>query len=317
MEKLLTISIAAYNVESYLRETLDSLIVSEVMDVVEVIIVNDGSSDKTKSIAEEYHDRYPDYFIYIEKNNAGWGSTVNTGLTNARGKYFKLLDGDDYYTNLGLFVDELKKIDADLVYTPFITFYDDSDRIIHNAIPNGVPVRKTVSMNELYFTDEFAMHGCTFRTEAIKNRIRITENCFYTDVEFILKSIENTKTIHFVPVEVYCYRLGRQGQSASVEGFRKHYKEHIHILCKLLKRYKKINNDTVKAIYKKRLSLMVTNQYQIFLHLEPTVEHAYKLKHFDEIIKKDYREFYKTSKKRIMVFRLLGINSYKYIVIKQ
>ena len=62
MGKLLTISIAAYNVEEYIRNTLDSLIVPEILDKLEVFIVDDGGNDDTLQIAREYEAKYPETF---------------------------------------------------------------------------------------------------------------------------------------------------------------------------------------------------------------------------------------------------------------
>ncbi len=102
MEKLLTISIAAYNVEGYIRNTLDSLIVPEILDKLEVFIVDDGGNDNTLQIAREYESKYPETFHAVHKENGGYGSTVNYSIAHATGKYFKLLDGDDWYLSRNL-----------------------------------------------------------------------------------------------------------------------------------------------------------------------------------------------------------------------
>ena len=81
--KLLTVSIAAYHVEDYLRETLDSFLIPEVTDQLEVLIVNDGSSDRTEEIARRYESKYPNTYRLINKENGGHGSTINTGAAAA------------------------------------------------------------------------------------------------------------------------------------------------------------------------------------------------------------------------------------------
>ena len=96
MNKTLTVSIASYNVEKFLRETLDSLCSPDIIEDIEVIIVNDGSKDSTVSIAREYVKKYPESFILIDKENGGYGSTINSSLSIANGKYFRILDGDDW-----------------------------------------------------------------------------------------------------------------------------------------------------------------------------------------------------------------------------
>ena len=120
-EKILTIVIPSYNVEEYLDECLQSFINSSVMNDVEVLIINDGSLDSTPDIAIKYQEQYPDTFRLINKENGGHGSTINTGVAEAKGKYFKVVDGDDW-VNTQSFVElvmRLKKTDIDLVASQY------------------------------------------------------------------------------------------------------------------------------------------------------------------------------------------------------
>ena len=112
MEKILSISIAAYNIEKYICSTIESLINKDVIDKMEILIVSDGSTDNTVKIGKEYEKKYPGSIRVIEKKNGGWGSTVNTGIINAKGKYFKLIDGDDQAMteNLTEFIQYLEAI---------------------------------------------------------------------------------------------------------------------------------------------------------------------------------------------------------------
>ncbi len=101
-KKILSVSIASYNVEKFLDQTLESCLVPEIMDRLEVIIVNDGSKDGTADVAKKYTEKWPDTFILVDKENGGYGSTVNVGIKTATGKYFRLLDGDDWFDKDGL-----------------------------------------------------------------------------------------------------------------------------------------------------------------------------------------------------------------------
>lgn len=120
MEKILTISIAAYNVADYIRGTLDSLICQDCMDDLEILVVDDGGRDETLQIVKEYEEKYPHSIFGIHKENGGYGSVINTSIRRATGKYFKQLDGDDWFEteNLCDFVNLLRSIDADYVVTP-------------------------------------------------------------------------------------------------------------------------------------------------------------------------------------------------------
>ena len=96
MDKILTVSVAAYNVEKFIRNTLDSCIAEEIMTDLEVLVVDDGATDATAEIVREYEDKYPQTFRLIHKENGGYGTTVNRSMQEASGKYFRLLDGDDW-----------------------------------------------------------------------------------------------------------------------------------------------------------------------------------------------------------------------------
>ena len=102
IKKILTISIAAYNVERFISNTLDSLVSLsgeslEMLKRLEIIVVNDGSKDNTENIVKKYVDKYPFAVNLITKENGGYGSTINVAAKAANGKYFKLLDGDDTF----------------------------------------------------------------------------------------------------------------------------------------------------------------------------------------------------------------------------
>ena len=324
MEKTLSVSVAAYNVEKYIRETLDCFLVPDIMDDLEILMVNDGSKDSTPEICDEYVRKYPETFVLVNKENGGWGSTVNKGIEVATGKYFKQLDGDDYFDRgmLTDFVRILKEHDEDLIYTNYRSFDDETGKLIENVeVPNKSLVNKHFDLDELgldrmNFT--LAMHACTFRTAMLQEfPIDITEHCFYTDIEYLLKALLRVKTVFFYPISVYCYRLGREGQSASVTGFRKHYKEHLAVTLKLLNIYGSLSvNDNLKDLIFRRIKEMVDYQYYVFLNLEPTAEHAAELREYNNTLKLQYPAFYKTDKKRVKAFRLLGNRCYSRIVYK-
>ena len=96
LDKLLSIAIPAYNVSKYLKKCLDSLEVQSILDKLEIIVVDDGSKDDTAQIAAGYHEKYPESYFVYSKENGGHGSGINFGIEHATGKYFKIVDGDDW-----------------------------------------------------------------------------------------------------------------------------------------------------------------------------------------------------------------------------
>lgn len=127
--KILTISVAAYNVEKTLDKTLDSFNDSRVYDDLEVLIVDDGSKDGTRLVAEKYEAIAPQTFKYVGKENGGHGSTINKGISLATGKYFKVIDGDDWVDTDRLvdFIDKLKNLDSDMVLTNHTEVFPDHE----------------------------------------------------------------------------------------------------------------------------------------------------------------------------------------------
>lgn len=112
MNKILTITVPSYNTEKYIDECMPFLLDDSIVDDIEILVVSDGSKDKTVEVATKWSEKYPQTIRVIEKENGGHGSTINRGILEARGKYFKVVDGDDWVKtdNLVKLVDFLKKI---------------------------------------------------------------------------------------------------------------------------------------------------------------------------------------------------------------
>ena len=121
MEKILTITVPAYNVERFLDQTLASFADERVLDLLEVLIVDDGSKDHTAEITKRYEEKYPQTFRLISKENGGHGSTINRGIREAAGRYFKVVDGDDWVDTDGLceLVRRLRTCSTDYVFTNY------------------------------------------------------------------------------------------------------------------------------------------------------------------------------------------------------
>ena len=210
MEKILTFSIAAYNVEKYLDKLLKTIICVPNNEMVEVLVVNDGSKDSTAEIAKEYEKNYAGVVRLIDKENGGHGSTINRGIKEAKGKYFKAIDGDDWVDSDALekLLNDLTQIDSDLVLMDYKTCYEGGDDVLEKTAK--LEPQKTIDFDSVISTiDYMRYHAVIYRTEMLqKNKIRLDEHCFYVDSEFMLFTIPFIKTITYVPYPLYCYRIG-------------------------------------------------------------------------------------------------------------
>ena len=224
MEKILTISVAAYNVEQYIEQLLDSVVNAGVNDKIEVLVVNDGGTDHTLEIAQRYADRYPGTVIPVDKENGGHGSTINKGIELATGRYFRALDGDDWLETEALteLIGILEKIDVDIVISNYSDKYEDGREIFWPM--------KQLKDGQVYQFDEIVdsiewitYHYLIYKTSILKeHQIRLTEHCFYVDYEFCLYPIIYVKDCLYLDTPLYCYRRGLDEQSVSSKGRKKH-----------------------------------------------------------------------------------------------
>lgn len=301
---ILTIAIPSYNVAKFLKNGVFSLINHELSNKLEVLIINDGSKDNTAEIGKELENLTKvgkrSIVKLVDKENGGHGSTINKGIELARGKYFKLMDGDDFFET-----EELKKLitvleneDSDIVLNNFIEdFAVNNTRRVNQLYGFMVPGLK-YNMNDLCYDGYgFTNFGpllstSTYKTEMLKKaNFKISEKCFYVDMELNVYSIINAQTIVYYPIDLYVYYIGRAGQSISKESYKKNYKNHEHVTLKIIEEY--VNNQNItpqkrEYIKNKIIIPLIKNQY-IITNLYFTNGSAFRS--FDRKLKK-YEEFY-------------------------
>lgn len=216
MEKILSVCIPSYNMEKYLRRNLDSFLVPECLDALELIVVNDGSKDGTLEIANEYKAKYPNTVVVIDKPNGHYGSCVNAALKIATGKYFRIVDADDWVDSaaLSVVIQSMSLIDVDMVYTQYST-YHETDGSSHVEEDVAImPWGMTVNLNDVKFDKYLHMHQVSYRLDLLKHiDYHQTEGVCYTDTEYDFIPCIHAKTIHPIQISFYQYFVGRNDQS--------------------------------------------------------------------------------------------------------
>lgn len=317
---VLSVNVAAYNVEKYIDSVLQPFADNYFDNRIEVLIVSDGSTDGTDAIAQQYVDQYPKIFKLIKKDNGGWGSTLNTGISVAKGKYFKQLDGDDFFNrdNFKEFIDFLEQCNEDIVLTPFEKFDDVTGDIIEVERFND-------SMRECIFPSKLEdvmmhcnrimfMHAiCVKRELLVKNHINIEEKCYYTDIEFVIKVNACAKTVNYFDKPIYMYRVGVNGQSVSIAGFEKHHKEHERVVFKLAAFYLDCTDRLiVREAIISRIGEMIYAQFVIYLTISNSKQALRNLKEFDSKVKNMYPELYEKTNtiKKVAALRKTNFGLY-------
>ena len=317
-KKVLTISIASYNIEKFVDETLSSFIIPEIMDDLEVIAVNDGSKDRTSLLAKKYVDMYPDTFVVIDKENGGYGSTINASSRIARGKYFKTLDGDDWVDKAALtdLVKYLKNTDDDIVVTNYCRVNDKTKR----KYPTKFMCKEletSMAFEDGYIDQQLFMQAISIKTSILKSiDINITEHCFYTDIEYILTPVPYINTISYLDRYVYMYRVAVNEQSMSVAGKRKHIDEQLKIFTKMLNYYleKKDGLSVAKQNYfKVILSEMYKSHITAILSLDISESAKNRLLDLEKYLKNNAMDIYLSTDK-YKTIRILRKTNYSFYI---
>ena len=308
MEKILTVVIPTYNAEKYLPVSLGSFCIPEILDDIEVLVINDGSSDHSREMAEKYEREYPRTFRVITKENGGHGSGINCGIANASGKYFKVVDADDWVDSRAFInlVRWLKETDSDLVYSGFYWAYDRGEASVEQfekkaefSVPfPGVVYKKEYVFDEIAHMLYIKMHNMTIRTSILKEHaIHIDEHCFYVDTEYISYPIPYVETVSFLEDFVYMYRIGNEGQSVSMEKMQRNEQNFDKVLRSLLRFYDRLGKDIAcsgpKLLYLENLlARIAAGKYKIMLSQKASEEKKRQMKAFDKKLKKRYPAIY-------------------------
>lgn len=243
MQKLLTIVVPVYKVEPYINKCLDSCILhrqdaqgnrvidEDLMSQLEVIIVNDGTPDRSAEMSREYTIRYPQTFRQIDKENGGHGSAWNVGLREATGKYLRFLDSDDWLTNLDKLMQSLSHTDADLVFTHLnrVLIAENMEELWKLA-PCSFNVVEPIDKIQLQKTYNCftAFWLCTYKTSLLKNYYPLfAEHISYDDVMLYIAPLIEAKTFLCLDICLYQYLIGREGQSVSATSYAKQVKNHV------------------------------------------------------------------------------------------
>ena len=258
-----SVVVPIYNVEEYLERCIKSL-VKQTLEDIEIILVNDGSRDKSGTIAQEFQKKYPDKIKYVEKENGGLSDARNYGMKYATGEYIAFLDSDDYIEKNAYKVmyKKAKEEDSDYVECDFIWEYPEKSKKDEQI--------KYANKNEmLAFVRVVAWNKLIRREVITNNNIEFTKGLRYEDFEFTYKLIPHINKFSYVN-EFFIHYTQRQNSIANVQNektaeifevldnvityykqnnFYDEYKEELeynyarYLLCSSLKRICKISDN--------------------------------------------------------------------------
>jgi glycosyltransferase involved in cell wall biosynthesis len=318
---VLSIAVPCYNEEKYIAQCLASLADERFAGKLEVIVVNDGSADASPAIARQYAEAFPSIFRVIDRLNGGHGAAVNTGLSESAGKYFRVIDGDDWADTEALvsFIAALESLDADIVIDRRV----DEAGGISKVRPLPFLVRHNAAMPfEAVCSPDTApymtMHTATARTSLVRRHdIRLMERAYYVDYEYSLKIAAFAETAAVVDVCVYHYRLGGQNQSVAPLSYVKNYDHHARVVRKALNFASRGDIGARRMQYVTRsISLIINTHLNIALIYNPEkIQGRRQAALFMSFLKAEHMVFYKLARRRYMLalaLNRLGLTAWVY-----
>lgn len=325
--KIISFIIPSYNVERYLNKALDSFLTLDLQtnEKVEVLIVDDGSEDRTAEIAHSYVERDPIMYKLLKKENGGHGSTINLGSREATGKFFKVIDADDWVIteNLLEYIQYLETSDADVVLTPFHTV----DMVTGKRTMQKMYIS---DYSRCYTPDEVAadwksfdkcatFHGIAYRTEFYNQmRNELPENVFYEDQEYATIPFCHARKIAVLELPIYQYLIGNSEQSVSTANKLKRISHQERVIRDMLYYWKaqEYNAEFVRSYFIKKMEDILLAYYKVMCIINPDKSSGRKsCSRLNREIRESSSEIYKNLSRKyalFYIFSLLRINEKVY-----
>lgn len=300
--KVLSIIVPCYNSANYMERCINSLLVGG--EEVEIIIVNDGSSDGTEEIGKNYQKLFPKIVKYIYQKNGGHGEAINTGLSYATGLYLKVVDSDDWL--------EMQAFDKLL---KFLIETSEKEQLIDMVISNYVYEKKEVKnkkimeyrsflpQNRQFSWDDVSfplgkyllMHSVIYRTSLLKELVfKLPQHTFYVDNLYVFQPLPLVKNLYYLDVDLYRYYIGREDQSVNEKIMISRIDQQLFVNKRLVKYYS--TTDTIDENildYMRKYVEIITTISSILLIKEGTDESLEKKKELWEFIKETDLALYK------------------------
>lgn len=302
--KYITFAIPCYNSEAYMEKAINSILPAG--GDVEILIVNDGSSDRTKKIGKQYAERFPSIVRVINKENGGHGDAVNSGLSQASGKYFKVVDSDDW-------VDEDSLMKLLEVIKGFVSEGEEVDMIVSNYVyeKTGVEHKKVIHyrnvlpQNEIFRWDDIGsfhldqyilMHSVMYRTEMLKLcQLKLPKHTFYVDNIYVYYPLPHVRRLYYLDVDFYRYFIGREDQSVNEKIMISRVDQQIYVTKSMISMYdlRLIGSKKLRKYMINYLAIMMTVS-SILCIRSKNVENLQKKKELWKYLRQmDYKIFLK------------------------
>lgn len=241
--KTITFAVPCYNSAEYMDKCIESLLACG--DDVEILIVDDGSTDDTAAKADKWESEHPEMIRALHKENGGHGSAVNTGLANATGLYFKVVDSDDWLDTRSIeevmtYLRSQLDVDhpTDMVIANYVyeKVFDDSRTEMHYR--NVFPEKQVFDWSDVgsfNHSQYLLMHSVIYRTQLLRDiGLQLPEHCFYVDNIFVYVPLPHVRSMYYIDVPMYRYFIGREDQSVNERVMMRRIDQHLRVAREMI-----------------------------------------------------------------------------------
>ena len=297
--KYISFVVPCYNSQDYMEHCINSLLIGG--EDIEIIIIDDGSKDNTGKIADDYAKKYPTIVKAIHQENGGHGAGIMTGLKHATGKYFKVIDSDDWadkkaYKTL---LKKIKNIDSDLIIMNYVYSYTDGRKDQTISFKNVFPQDRESTWDEMKrfkITQYLSLHSLMYKKEVLdRSDIKLPLHTFYEDNLFIYLPMPQTETIYYMDLDFYRYFIGRADQSVQEPQLIKR-SSHQRLVSELICNKYDLDDIKNKKLRKqmRRECILVMSIGVIFTRLGKSAESEKAYKELWAAVKKGNPKLYKS-----------------------
>lgn len=267
--KYISFAIPCYNSEAYMAQAIESILPGG--EDVEILIVNDGSKDRTAEIGKEYEEKYPGIVKLINKENGGHGDAVNAGLSHASGKYFKVVDSDDWVDRISLmkilnvlknFEEEEQEVDMLIANYVYEKVGMEHKKVIRydNVLPEN-QILKWDEIGQFHIGQYILMHSVIYRTDMLKLcQLTLPKHTFYVDNIYVYYPLPHVRTLYYMDVDFYRYFIGREDQSVNEKVMISRIDQQIFVTKTMIDMYelRRIQSKKLRKYMLNYLAIMMT-----------------------------------------------------------
>ena len=310
--KVLSICVPAYNVEKYLDRCLFTLVNHDMAGYLDIIVVDDGSKDRTAEIGRQYENKYPGIVRLISKENGGHGSTINVAIEQAKGYYFRTVDGDDWVDSnqlSDLIKNVLKKnCEVDIISSNYHEVNMDTSQLVPVVQLDDLEYWKTYSFDDLDVSNIYlTLASLMIKTDILKKmQVKLLEHAFYVDVEFITFPVPYIHNIVFTDHFIYKYMRGNAEQSVAIPNMVKRYDNHNRVMHRIISYKQKVDMDRgQRKYYDAILMRLLRTHYGLGLIYDKDISRGCaRARRFDQYLKNKDNILYKQIGKEMAIVDL-------------